>query len=875
MNDHTLQISLGLGETYLALTPRWADLPLPWLIASLGALIAVPLALLLMLSRYELRLVPRRHALGLLLLRFVLLASLWFVIAFQPTVTTHHEEETPGRVRIAVDLSGSMDVRDPQRSPAEKLRLARTLRLQGNEVTDDELEEWARQHERNESTTWLKDDEASLSPEHRNEKRKARQTLHDRLLDETDRMTRRDVVRRLLGTDGLSLLKRLSDRHEVEIVGFHESAFPLTPAQLEEHLSAPSTASRATDIGQAFANASAKNALPLLGVVLLSDGQHNHGAPPAKIASQFGAEKSPVFAIGVGSRSPPSDWMVVELQAPGKVFKDVLIPVQVRCQATQLAAQELTVELSFAGKPTQEKRTIAHDGKDRVYALTFQVPAEQVGTHALKVEAKAKQAKEVTLANNERSKLVRVVEEKAKVLLIDEDARWEHQYLASALMRDPTMQVDRVLFSQPRLGLAKDEELEKRGHARATFPQRKDEQAEEPLHGYDAIVVGDVAPERLPPRDRARLERYVSEQGGTLIFVAGKRSLPLEYLKEPASETDPLMKMLPITEAYLMKPEAGFRMLPTPEGARTAFLNLEPDSPGKPWPELPQHYWGIAGTRKPGASVLLYGSEEKGAKPTEDKTPGLLVTQNYGFGRVVYLGIDSSWRWRYKVGDTYHHRFWNQLLRWAAADKLLPAGNRFVRFGTREPTYQPGQEIELQARFSESLPPMVEPAKARAKLLRRTDENREELIATIPLIPNATQRRLFSGKARDLSTGSYRIELDVPQYRDALKEPGESPKNDVAPRVDFVVEGKENAELLDLSTNWILLQKLADDCGGRLFASDQAERILETLSRRIERKLTHDERRPWQDAPYVWYLLGLCLGLLSIEWIWRKRLDLP
>ncbi len=867
MNDRVLHLSFGVEETYLALTPRWADLPLPWLIASLGAMLVVPLLMLLLLSRYELRLVPRWHALGLLSLRCVLLLVLWFVVAFQPTVTTHHEEETPGRVRVAVDLSGSMDVRDPQRSAAEKLRLAKTLRLASKEFGDDWLDVWARQHERNETPTWLKDDEPSLTPEARNEKRRARQAEHDRLLAEVDRLSRRDVVRRLLAADGLSLLKRLAERHEIEIVGFHDTSFPLTLDQLTERLASPSNASHATDVKQAFASSSEKNATPLLGTVLFSDGQHNQGAAPT------GSSPAPVYTFGIGSRTPPSDWMVLDVQAPGKVFKDAQIPVQVRCRASHLAPQDLTVELSFAGKPAspEQKRFIQHDGKDQVYTLTFQVSAEQVGTHALKVEAKAKQAKEVTLANNERSRLVRVVEEKARMLVIDEDARWEHHYLANALLRDPTMQVDRVLFSQPRIGLAKEDELEKRGHAKTKLPERKDDQAEEPLHAYDAIIVGDVSPEHLPPRDRVRLERYVSERGGTVIFVAGKRSMPLEYLQAPSSATDPLMKMLPIVEPRVMKSDTGFLMQPTTEGKATPFLNLEPDVPGKPWSSLPKHFWGVAGMRKPGASVLLVGVDGKDAKPQGDKTPGLLVTQNYGFGRVVYLGIDSTWRWRYQVGDTYHHRFWNQLLRWAAADKLLPAGNRFVRFGTREPTYQPGQEIELQARLSELLPPLIDPTIAHAKLLRQKEDKSEELVAAIPLAQDATQKRLLAGKARDLPAGSYRIELDIPQHRDSLAEPIDGGKS----RVDFVVEGKENAELLDLSTNWTLLQSLADKSGGHLFASDQAERILDLLARRVERRVTHDERRPWQDAPWVWWLLGLCLGLLTAEWVWRKRLDLP
>ena len=35
------------------------------------------------------------------------------------------------------------------------------------------------------------------------------------------------------------------------------------------------------------------------------------------------------------------------------------------------------------------------------------------------------------------------------------------------------------------------------------------------------------------------------------------------------------------------------------------------------------------------------------------------------------------------------------------------------------------------------------------------------------------------------------------------------------------------------------------------------------------------ETRPWQDEPLVWWMLGVLLGLLTLEWGWRKWLDLP
>src|SRR5207244_3833486 len=104
-------------------------------------------------------------------------------------------------------------------------------------------------------------------------------------------------------------------------------------------------------------------------------------------------------------------------------------------------------------------------------------------------------------------------------------------------------------------------------------------------------------------------------------------------------------------------------------------------------------FWGVEGKRKPGASVLLAASLPDKEENADER--GVLVQQSYGLGRVVYLGIDSTWRWRFRVGDTYHHRFWGQIVHWAATDKLLPAGNKFVRYGARDPVYMEGEPIKL------------------------------------------------------------------------------------------------------------------------------------------------------------------------------------
>src|SRR5262249_26389763 len=176
------------------------------------------------------------------------------------------------------------------------------------------------------------------------------------------------------------------------------------------------------------------------------------------------------------------------------------------------------------------------------------------------------------------------------------------------------------------------------------------------------ITLGDVDAARLPLAERERLERYVADAGGTLVVLAGKRSMPLEFPEVgPGGEADPLRKLLPIELPRVLEPENGFALTLGLGAADLKFMELDPDRQENEalWAGRPRPWgWAVAGKAKPGATVLAYaadpGDEKKPLSERERKS-AVVARHNYGFGRVLYIGLDSTWRWRWKVGDTYHH----------------------------------------------------------------------------------------------------------------------------------------------------------------------------------------------------------------------------
>jgi hypothetical protein len=861
------------------------------------SLLIAPVAVLLILFLYlyELQVVRWFKAIPLLLLRLTILFVLLTLVGFEPIFVHTTTEVLPGRVLIVVDRSDSTGVVDKQRPVVEKLRLAKALKLVDDFCPNDQLDGWIQR-------CGAKGEAPSIGEGSERDEFK-------KVVERVDALTRAEAARRVLSDDGAGLLRILADKHHVDLMGFGRETWDVPADQVdglfgivkpgdepkivpvgknevlvvEKPLPTPLPpgATQGTDLLLPLTRAlerTGPDSAKILGVVVLTDGQHNVGPSPVAKAVELGDKEIPVFPVALGARQAPPDIAVLSVKAPTTVFKDTDAPVDVHFKVSGLAAQDLVVDLHRAGHADPlETRVIHHDGKDGPRSERFQVHFENkdgketTQTYTVSVKPVAKETEEIRIDNNSRSIKVSVADDKARVLLIDGEARWEYHYLASALIRDRVMDVKSVVFAQPRVGKIAEEELEKIGNPSMKLPSEPDA-----LSGYDCIVLGDVMPDQLTPAERVLLEKYVADRGGTLVLLAGKRAMPLSFLGgQPDKSDDPLIKMLPIEQPRAVQPDPslGFHVSLTLDGQESAFLQMDPaaDKSLARWKELPPHFWGVVGKAKPGATVLGYvdpGFGEDAGK--REKENALIVRHSYGFGRVLFVGLDSTWRWRYKVGDTYHHRFWGQVVRWAATDKPLVEGNEWVRFGTREPVYNQGQEVEVVVRLSEDTPKLRPDALAGARLFQVIDGKPKE-IALATLTHREAQPRVLEAKVHNLPAGQYAIELAIPDLEGKLQgKPG--PDGTAQPlRALFTINPTGNEEMSELASNWPLLEEIAVNSGGEFYTPDQATELAKKLTSRAVTRPEHAENRLWQ----WWPMLVLLLLLLTLEWVGRKWAGLP
>lgn len=873
-------IRLPWPDSSLMLSAPWEGWPAAVRVVLVALLALVPLGLLLTLYRYELRLVPRLTASALLGLRLLVFLLVLLLLCAQPVYARDRKTTLPGRVIVVVDRSASALVADTQREPADKLRLARALNLADG--TDARLlEQWIADHDAKRPTRWALPDEA------RDDGRADRRMReHDELCKRVDELRRCDVAHRVLDKDGLDLLGRLAATHRVELYAIDRDVDELALDRLGELK--PAADAKAgegaafTDLGAPLARAleqSGPGRGKILGVVVLTDGQHNSGEPPTLKARELGERGVPVFPVALGEKASPPDVAVVSVRGPNHtVFKDVDTDLTVRFRVSGMKAQELFVEIHREGKERTflAGRAIQHDGTDREYRERFPVRMQDVGTQTVTATVKPIRPdpaqKETVADNNALSTTVAVADDRARVLLVDGEARWEYHYLATALGRDRLVQLKTVVFEQPRVQF--DERVSEEALEKAGSPGRRWPQGPDALAGFACVLLGDVDPARLSPDDRKRLETYVADAGGTLVVLAGKRSMPLAYPERgPDGEPDPLRRLLPIEQPRVLSPLEGFPLALSRAGRDTNFMRLvesDGDETESLWAGVPRPWgWAVAGVAKPGATPLAFVPEGEAAPLDLRERRGAVVARhNYGFGRVLYVGIDSTWRWRFRAGDLHHHRFWGQVVRWAAADRPLLVGNDAVRFGTPQPVYRAGDPIEVIARFAEAAGELREqmPAGAQVFLLdeRRPDDRKR--VALVPLGRRPAQPRVMEGPLRSLPPGRYEVELAVPDLADKLKDKDGEPL-----KAAFTVLPSESVETANLARNDVVLEDMAKRSGGRVFTPLDAGELVERLEKKGVEHVEHHEQKLW----LWWPILAAVVGLLTLEWIGRKTSGLP
>ena len=402
----------------------------------------------------------------------------------------------------------------------------------------------------------------------------------------------------------------------------------------------------------------------LRALVLLSDGDWNTGENPADVAMRYRMEGVPILTTTVGSRTalPDVEFLPLEPPAFGLVDKPLAIPYAIRSAMDRDLRVTVTLRDEQGLSASEDVLLPAHG----TYEGSLNLTPRHVGTMTVTGSVPI-QSGELDETNNESVVSVEVREESLRVLLVESYPRWEYRYMRNAMVRDPGVEVDCLLFHP---------DIEARGggpHYIENFPNRAQ------LSDYDVVFLGDVGvgPEELSAEDCRLIKGLVAEQASGLILMPGFGGRQHTLF---GSELGPLypVELDPANEFGHGSAVAATLRL-TEAGRRSTLTKLaaDDDDNAELWDTLPGFQWHAPVVQAlPGSLVLAVHSDRDEGR---GRIP-LLVTKTYGTGKILFMGTDGAWRWREGLEDKVHYRFWRQVVRWMAYQRKMNAGESMRLF---------------------------------------------------------------------------------------------------------------------------------------------------------------------------------------------------
>ncbi|MCX6874387.1 MAG: glutamine amidotransferase [Verrucomicrobia bacterium] len=584
-------------------------------------------------------------------------------------------------------------------------------------------------------------------------------------------------------------------------------------------------------------------------VILASDGQTPDPDAARRAARLYRQANIPLYTLLVGTPEESPDLWLSDLTAAQESLYSLRVRLSGTLHAPGFVGRKVSLRVHCEGRLVHESfETVEADAKP--FERTFDTPF--TGFHRYQVEVRPEQGERLT-DNNTGVVGAEVLDRKIRVINMEGTPNAGH-YLENALEADPDIEVTSLFFPQtesfdasrkiPFTIDADGRKVYNIAHPIKGYPRTLQE-----MLTYDVVINSDIYKEAFTPEQLDLTVALVEEHGGGFVMVGGSTAFGAGHYDETVID-----KLMPV-DVYgnegmkwsgfkLQVPE---EMLDHPVMA----LGATREETARIWRERFPGFTGLntVNRAKPGARVLAFNADQ-----SNDYGPLVVfAVQQIGRGRTMAFTSDTTQSWgsqfHTQFGTSadktlYYRRFWNQAVRWLAADRIRRKSGE-LKVHLDHSVAVPGESVDVRIPFPPTYPD--------AAITLRQGLPGEEA-APVELI-------------RDEVTRTWHAEVPMKTqgewiFTAGLPRPGLDPLFAHA-LVNVVPDTREYAST---AANRDLMAELAQLGGGRLLEHDPKTWSVK-VDPRGSRIIEYGRRAVWDR----WWMMALLLALLTVEWGLRRR----
>lgn len=673
--------------------------------------------------------------------------------------------------------------------------------------------------------------------------------------------------------------------------------------------------------------------VPPQGIVVFSDGSVHDETGLEQVAAEFAKLKVPIHVAPIGDIGKGGDVAIAAVVAPPRVRKYTEVEVQVFVRSFGYDGQRGEVHLLDVGDDQRADRKLTsipitlQSGFQSV-SLTFRT---DLSTRKLRVEIPTL-TNEVSDKNNRVDTEMAIDRTKIRVLYVEGSPQ------PLTVSQVGTRVQTRGPFTDLKQALTEDEDIEcvvlsvpggignlnRIAEYATADPNRGFPSTVAELSAFDTIILSDVSVDSFTETQIQWMEDWIRVRGGGLCMVGGEHSfasggwdrtsianmLPIEMLPGGndwvPGETIHIIPELPPSPHPLWN-------LVTDEKLNRQIVSTLPDFVGvNRWAGARANFATVLATTNVAANPVaasnqlpvtneILSTQASAAvvpnPPTENSNilPAM-VAGRYGRGRTLAVAFPITSPYadefvqKWGSGDNrYYAKFCRNLVYWLTENSAI--GRRRLVASADKRFYRPGETISVQAAtYDESAAPtrnyrvtaMVEPktvggaeVDTDASPLKWPNSVKRESGESDPYIiwgeefelPRGGQNQplhaiqLALAEALSSGTSSQSLRVELTAYEDLTQVDSTSLEIQIL---------HDPYEQQNPFPNHELLKRVAEGSGGKvLHTPEELSAVLTNVPLNVGPPIVR--RSPmWSN----WWLLGIILALLTVEWSWRRRLGL-